>query len=214
MSSPLGSANIGDIAMGNTLNHQTMVTVPESVPAGDYFIGAIIVFTDSNASDNVNHDATVVTFLSLFFINAGLNDAWVSDGAPFQGFFFTVFPDFGFFFLSWFTFDSVIPIGPDTAVFGAFDQRWVTGSGFYNGDSVTLNMEMTTGGVFNGSVPLATQDTDYGTITIVFVNCNEAILTYDFPGVPLSGQMTVTRVLPDNVPLCVTLNAELQMNPP
>jgi len=35
-----------------------------------------------------------------FEINAGLNDAWVSADAPFQGFFFTVFPDLELFFLS------------------------------------------------------------------------------------------------------------------
>jgi plastocyanin len=210
----LGSANVSNVAMGATLNHQTMVTIPESVPAGDYFIGAIINFSDSNASDNVNHDATTVTFLGLFFINAGLNDAWVSGDAPLQGFFFTVFPDLKFFFLSWFTFDSVIPAGEDTAVFGADDQRWVTGSGFYDGNSVTLNMELTSGGIFNASDPLATQDLGYGTITIVFISCNEAILTYNFPSVGLSGQITLTRVVGDNIPLCDLLNEELQMNPP
>jgi len=210
----LGSMNVGDIAMGDTLNDQAMVNVPESIAAGDYFIGAIIQFSDGNDSDNSNHDATVVTFLGLFFINAGLNDAWVSDDAPFQGFFFTVFPDFGFFFISWFTFDSVVPVGPDSAVFGAFDQRWVTGGGFFLGDSVTINVELTTGGIFNDDDPAATQVPNYGTITIVFTNCNEAILTYNFPSLGLSGQMTLKRVLEDNVPLCVALNAELQANPP
>ena len=135
-----------------------------------------------------------------------MNDAWVSEDAPFQGLFFTVFPDLKFFFLSWFTFDSVITIGGDTAVFGADDQRWVTGGGFYDGKSVTINVELTSGGIFNGSVPLATQGPGYGTITITFISCNEAILSYDFPSVELSGEMTLTRVLPDNVVLCDALN--------
>jgi hypothetical protein len=139
-------------------------------------------------------------------INAGMNDAWVSEDAPFQGLFFTVFPDLKFFFLSWFTFDSVIPIGGDTAVFGAFDQRWVTGGGFYSGNSVTINVELTSGGIFNGSIPLATQGPGYGTITITFISCNEAVLSYNFPSVGLSGEMTLTRVLPDNVVLCDALN--------
>ena len=141
----------------------------------------------------------------LFTINAGLNDAWVSADAPFQGLFFTVFPELGFFFLSWFTFDSVIPGGDDTAVFGAFDQRWVTGGGFYSGNSVTINVELTSGGIFNGSNPAATQQAGYGTITIVFNSCNEAVLSYEFPSAGLSGQMTLTRVLPDNVALCEAL---------
>jgi hypothetical protein len=141
----------------------------------------------------------------VFEINPGLNDAWVSEDAPFQGFFFTVFADIKLFFLSWFTFDSEVPAGEDTAVFGAFDQRWVTASGFFDGNTVPLNVELTSGGVFNASVPLASQDTNYGTITIVFISCNEAILTYNFPSLGLSGQMTLTRVVDDNVALCETL---------
>ena len=207
----LGSAQIADISVDETLNHQAMVTVPLSVPAGEYFIGAILSFPDGNDDDNSNHDAQVVTFLGQFFINPGLNDAWVSADAPFQGFFFTVFQDLGFFFLSWFTFDSEPPGDGVSAVFGAADQRWVTGAGLYALDTVTLNVELTSGGIFNASDPPAEQQPGYGTITIVFISCNEATLTYDFPSVGLSGVMTLTRTLADNVPLCVTLNEELQI---
>jgi polyhydroxybutyrate depolymerase len=141
-----------------------------------------------------------------FQINAGLNDAWVSADAPLQGFFITVFEVLEAVFLSWFTFDSVPPDDGVAAVFGAADQRWVTGLGLYSGNSVTISVELTSGGVFNASVPLATQQLAYGTITIVFNSCTEAILTYNFPSVGLSGQMTLTRVLPDNVALCEVLN--------
>ena len=140
-----------------------------------------------------------------FKINSGLNDAWVSADAALQGFFFTVFEDLGAFFLSWFTFDAVPPDEGVAAVFGAADQRWVTGLGFYSGDSVTVSVELTSGGVFNASEPLATQELGYGTITIVFVSCDEAMLTYNFPSLDLSGEMTLTRVLPDNVALCEVL---------
>ena len=140
-------------------------------------------------------------------INAGLNDAWVSADAALQGFFFTVFEDLGLFFLSWFTFDFLPPDEGVTAVFGAADQRWVTGLGAYSGNSVTINVELTSGGIFNGSIPLATQAPGYGTITIVFVSCNEALLTYDFPSVGLSGQMTLTRAVPDNLALCEAMAA-------
>lgn len=141
-----------------------------------------------------------------FLINAGMNDAWVSAGAPYQGLFFTVYPEFGLFFLSWFTFDSLQPGVGVTATFGGADQRWVTGAGFYSGDSVTLNVELTSGGIFNGSSPQATQTPNYGTITITFISCNEAVLTYNFPSAGLSGQMTLTRVVTDNVALCEALS--------
>ena len=140
-----------------------------------------------------------------FTINAGLNDAWVSADAPFQGFFFTVFPDLEVFFLSWFTFDSTPTAGGTSAVFGAPDQRWVTGAGAFSGNTVTVNVELTSGGIFNGSIPQASQQPGYGTITIFFVNCNEAVLTYAFPSAGLSGQITLSRVVTDNVALCEAL---------
>ncbi|HSM69483.1 MAG TPA: plastocyanin/azurin family copper-binding protein [Xanthomonadales bacterium] len=206
----LGSANIANIGMGGSVNHQAMVEVPDTIPPGTYIIGVTLNFSDGNAADNDRTDSTAVTLLGVFVINAGLNDAWVNADAPFQGFFFTVFPDLSLFFASWFTFDSVIPDQSASAVFGAPDQRWVTASGFYSGDSVTLNAELTTGGIFNDSDPEAEQTPNYGTITIKFLNCNRAEVTYDFPSLGLSGQMILTRVVGDNIPLCQALNAELQ----
>jgi len=206
----LGSANIANIAMGDSVNHQAMVEVPGTIPPGTYIIGVTLNFADGNAANNDRTDSTAVTLLGVFVINAGLNDAWVNADAPFQGFFFTVFPDLSLFFAAWFTFDSVVPDGSATAVFGAPDLRWVTASGFYSGDSVTLNVELTTGGIFNDSDPEAEQTPNYGTITIKFLNCNEAEVTYNFPSLGLSGQMILTRVVGDNIPLCEALNAELQ----
>jgi polyhydroxybutyrate depolymerase len=141
-----------------------------------------------------------------FQINAGLNDAWVSAEAPFQGFFFTVYQNLGALMLSWFTFDSQ-PFTENTATFGASDQRWVTGLGSYTGNTVTINVENTSGGVFNLREPLASQDSGYGTITLDFKHCNEALLTYHFPASGLSGEMNLTRVTPGNVALCEALSA-------
>jgi hypothetical protein len=140
-----------------------------------------------------------------FVINQAINDAWVSESAPFQGLFFNAFPEAGLLFLSWFTFDSVIPEGSLQAVFGAIDQRWVTGLGTIDGNRVTLKVELTSGGLFNSADPHATQQNNYGTITVEFIHCNEAVLTYSFPGSGLYGQMTLSRVLDDNVELCEML---------
>ncbi len=73
---------------------------------------------------------------------------------------------------------------------------------------MTINVELTSGGIFNALEPLANQQAGYGTITIVFIHCNEALLTYDFPTLGLSGQMTLTRAVPDNVALCEALNTQ------
>lgn len=141
---------------------------------------------------------------AAFTMNAGLNDAWVSDGAPFQGMFVTVFPGLKLVFVAWFTFDSVIP-NSGTATFGARDQRWVTAVGAFSGGKATLNAELTTGGAFNTDTPLPTQDTNYGTIVIEFKNCSEGTVTYNFPGVGISGSFPIKRVVNSNVALCEAL---------
>ncbi len=199
----------------------------DAMPVGEHVLPANYGLATIVVADSCNRDGTESQFgetgldndgdgqrdgndtdcqESVFTINAGLNDAWVSEDAPFQGLFFTVFEDLGLFFLSWFTFDVVAPDPGTMATFGAADQRWVTGAGTYSGDTVTINVELTSGGIFNSSVPLATQAPGYGTITIIFVSCNEAIMTYNFPSVGLSGEMTLTRVLTDGVPLCEMLS--------
>ena len=195
-------------------------TAQMNVAAADVMAAWIDTDSFSLRDDNVHFDSQGIidlgrafarSYLDMpgnFVINPGLNDAWVSEDAPMQGFFFTVFPNLELFFLSWFTFDSVIPDPQISSAFGAPDQRWVTGLGSYSGNSVTINVELTSGGIFNDSIPLADQEPGYGTITIVFNSCSEAILTFDFPSPGLSGQMTLTRALPDNIALCEALNAD------
>jgi hypothetical protein len=202
------TATPGEVIILDTGSYGSIFT--DGFESGDtsaWTVSSENTFEFSISSPDPNVRFMILREPASFEINAGLNDAWVNADAALQGMFFTVFPDTGLFFLSWFTFDSVLPAGNDSATFGASDQRWVTGLGSYSGDSVTLNVELTSGGVFNGSVPEASQQPGYGTITIVFKNCNEAALTYNFPSVGLSGQMTLTRVLPDSVALCEALAA-------
>ena len=145
-------------------------------------------------------------YLAICFeINAGLNDAWVSPDAPFQGMFITVFPDLGIFFLAWFTFDSEIPDGGVDATFGAKDQRWITAAGSYEGSRAELTAELTSGGIFNALDPLASQQGNYGTIVLNFSDCNAATVEYNFPGPGQSGIMQISRVLEENASICEAL---------
>jgi len=143
--------------------------------------------------------------LPLTTLNAGLNDAWVSVDAPLQGIFVTVFPDLGLVFLAWFTFDSELPPDGVLAAFGAPDQRWVTALGSFTDNRVELKAELTSGGLFNVSDPTPVQDTNYGTIILDFMSCEEATLNFDFPSSGQSGELTINRVLPDGVALCEEL---------
>ncbi len=174
----------------------------------------------------ITGDHLVITNVSVvngMVINAGINDAWVSDGAALQGMFITAYPGLGIVFLSWFTFDSVLFEGEtvlpqataaneavkssaaQAAVFGAQDQRWVTAVGVIDGNRAELKAELTMGGLFNNSDPLPTQDTQYGSIILEFQDCKAGEVSFDFPGVSLSGQFDIHRVLEDGVALCETL---------
>lgn len=138
-----------------------------------------------------------------FTINAGLNDAWVSDQAPFQGLFITVYPELGLVFVAWFTFDS--PVTPGMAVFGAGDQRWVTGLGVFEGNRVNVELELTTGGGFLDDGLVAIQQAGYGNLELVFSGCDAAQAEYAFPGTGLSGQMSLRRVSDSNTARCQAL---------
>lgn len=143
-------------------------------------------------------------------INAGMNDAWVSADASFQGMFITVFPELKFMFSAWFTFDSQQPLEDAVATFGAPGQRWVTALGSYDGNRAELKAELTTGGSFNAASPVPIQDTNYGTVNIEMTHCNLISVEYDFPSVNESGFFTATRVVESNVPLCDDLNIAAQ----
>ena len=142
-----------------------------------------------------------------FVVNAGLNDAWYNQLTVGQGFFFNVFPELGLFFLAWFTYDTERPDETVEAILGEPGHRWVTATGTWEGDTVTLTGELTSGGIFDSEEPAVDQAPNYGTITIVFHDCNNATLTYNFPSLGLSGVIELTRVTNDNVELCETLAA-------
>jgi len=142
-----------------------------------------------------------------FNVNEGVNDAWVNPATLGQGFFFVVFPDTagGLFFMSWFTFDVQRPDASIQAILGEAAHRWVTALGAWTGNVVVLNVELTTGGIFDSAEPKAQQTSGYGTIIIEFHDCDHATLTYEIPSLGLRGTIDVTRVVKDNVLICEAL---------
>lgn len=146
----------------------------------------------------------------VFEINPGLNDAWYNPVTSGQGFFITVFADARRIFLAWFTYDTERPDAGVAATVGEPGHRWVTAIGEYAGDTAVLNVELTSGGVFDSPDPMPVQDLNYGTITIVFHDCNSATLTYQFTSPGLMGEIPLTRIANDNVAMCEALSAELR----
>ncbi len=140
-----------------------------------------------------------------FSLNAGFNDAWFDPATVGQGIYFTVFEQLGLVSLAWFTYDTERPDESATATLGESGHRWITALGPFQGNEVILDATLTSGGIFDSPTPEVSNDLDYGTIEIVFADCDTAELSYNFPGPGLSGEITLERVVKENVALCEAL---------
>lgn len=143
-------------------------------------------------------------------INAGLNDAWFNPETEGQGFFISVFPDLGFVSLAWFTYDTELPPDDAQANLGDPGHRWLTALGPIEDNQAVMNIEMTTGGIFD--TPTEIQRTDPpgsdGTILLTFTSCNSGTVEYDIPSINRQGMVPVQRVAGDNIALCEVLSTE------
>jgi plastocyanin len=137
-----------------------------------------------------------------FLINAGISDAWYNPATNGQGFFIIVWEDIEQIFLSWFTFETERPPANVAAVLGEPGHRWLTALGPYLGDTATLDIYMTEGGVFDSANPPAEDAVDVGNITITWTDCNVGELSYDMPSLGLSGDIPIQRLVSDNVAAC------------
>ena len=178
-----------------------------------------VIFEDSNATgidgDQNNNSAensgAVEVFINTtssqdFTINAGLNDAWFNPATPGQGFLITVLPDIKQMFLAWFTYDTQRPPQGVGAFLGEPGHRWLTAQGPYHGDTASLTLFVTKGGVFDAAEPATSTDpAGDGTMTLEFADCAEALVTYEITSLDISGQIPIQRIVPDNVPVCEVL---------
>jgi hypothetical protein len=138
-----------------------------------------------------------------------MSDAWYNPDTNGQGFLIMVFPGIKLIFLAWFTFDTERPPEDVNAIMGAPGQRWLTAQGIYDGDTANLTIFLTEGGVFDSAQPAASTDqAGYGTMTLEFVDCSEGLVHYEIPSLGLSGDIPNQRIVPDNLPLCLTLGSQ------
>jgi len=144
-----------------------------------------------------------------FQINAGLTDAWYDPATSGQGFLLTVFPEIEQMFVAWFTYDTERPDEHVEAILGDPGHRWLTAQGPYAGDTASLTLYVTRGGVFDAGEPHAHNDgIGDGTLTIKFADCNEGLVTYDIISPGVSGEIPVQRIANDRVALCEALSSQ------
>jgi phospholipase C len=109
-------------------------------------------------------------------------------------------------FLAWFTYDTARPPEGATAILGDPGHRWLTAQGPYSGDTATLTIYLTEGGVFDKAEPEASNDgIGDGTLTLEFADCTEGMVTYAITSLGISGEIPIQRIVPDNIPLCEAL---------
>ncbi len=211
----LGTIAVSNIAAAANQNIDENVNLPESLVAGDYFIGAIIDLDDNNLSNNTNVDATTVFVFTVFTMNAGLNDAWFDPVTDGQGFFITIFPNSSIVSLAWFTYDTELPALDAVANLGDPGHRWLTAAGGFVEDRVVLDIVSTSGGIFDtaGAVQRTTPAGSDGTLTLTFKNCRSGMVEYDIPSIGAQGVIPLQRIVNDNVPLCDALLRESHLNP-
>ncbi len=141
---------------------------------------------------------------SDFSINRGLNDAWFNPETPGQGFFISVFPEREQLFLAWFTFETQRPPNDVIANIGEPGHRWLTAFGNYSGNAAVLDIELTSGGVFDMTSPMPEQSAD-GQVLLEFENCNSGTVTFDIDSINRLGEIPIQRIALDNLAACEAL---------
>ena len=92
-------------------------------------------------------------------------------------------------------------VSPVPYVLGGPGLRWLTAVGGFQGDSAELKLYRVDGGVFNSASP-APQETEYGTLSVHFDDCNSGKLHYDIPSLSRHGVVPIQRIATDTIPVC------------
>jgi hypothetical protein len=136
-----------------------------------------------------------------FVITEGVNGAWINLETLGQGQLVDVYPDSNTFFSAWFTWDITQPGPEETADVGDPNHRWFTASGGYQGDTATLDVYLASGGLFDDPAPV--ENNVNGTMTMRFLSCSEAEVTYNVG--EYAGSFTANKIAGDNNATCEML---------
>ena len=126
-------------------------------------------------------------------LNIGINGSWYEEKTVGQGVLFDLIPNANTLFGGWFTYDK-------NSING---RRWYTLQGNYNGTSAEFGIYETTGGLFNQSSEVNTNQ--IGTAQFILTSCTNAILGYSFDD-GVTGEIALQRLIPTN--LCDILSIE------
>ena len=208
--------NRGYIWVADTGNHRIQVCDKQGSCAvfgsfgtgeGQFDRPSDVAISDSGRLAVVDTNNNRIQFFATgpFEMNAGLNDAWFNPDTDGQGFFITVFPDLGIVLLAWFTYDTELPPADAEANLGDAGHRWFTAVGDINGNQAVMNIEMTSGGIFDE--PSNVKRRLDGTITLTFEDCKSGTVEYNIPSINQQNTVPIQRVAKDNISLCENLQS-------
>ena len=165
---------------------------------------------DGNGTGSGHVRVYDLSMFNVFRINPGLNDAWYNPDTDGQGFYINIFPDLGAGSLSWFTYDTELPGMDAIANLGDPGHRWLTAVGPIIDNQVLMEIELTSGGVFDTFTEITRTDPpgSDGTIILTFEDCNSATVEYDIPSINRQGIVPIWRVANDNIVVCEALRAD------
>jgi hypothetical protein len=136
-----------------------------------------------NLATNLAGQTASVAGAAAFAINPGLGGTWFNPATPGQGFMLEVVPAVNSLAIGWFTW------GPT-----AGDHFWMSGLGPITGDSATVQLQRSSGGLFNS--PAAVSSTATGTATFRFTDCVRGTVTFQRADTGESGTIPIERLTP------------------
>jgi hypothetical protein len=158
---------------------------------------------------NANTQAQTGEYLYLvtpgtdFYIDPVLSGSWYEPATTGQGFFLEVLGHERLMFVGWFTWDLQRPAGNVQALLGDPGQRWLTLFGNFAEASAALDLEVSTGGVFDQGVAVNTVVD--GSVEFEFHDCNSGQVSYDLGSAGGAGVIPIQRVTSINSRACETL---------
>ena len=199
--------------IGDGMDVVDAINALQRVNAGNAFEELPVINYSSGTLVEENLVITTVSEIEEqppFVMNAGLNDAWYNPLTDGQGFFITVFADKGVVSLAWFTYDTELPAMDASANLGDAGHRWLTALGTIEGNKAVMNIDMTSGGLFDAAslIEHTKPAGSDGTITLTFEGCNSALVEYDITSIDQQGSVPIERVADDNIVLCEALTGE------
>ena len=159
-------------------------------PGGFGMSGVINVVSGGGDDDDDDDDD--------FLVNYGIIGSWANFLTLGQGWLFEIIPGFDPAVMVAYNFTYpplLVQKGGDPEFFG--NQMWLVGAGEIQGNMVTIMADRPIAGAFDDPLPPFFPAVPYATFIFTFLDCFNAMVSYDIPSKNLIGEYPIERITPD-----------------